>query len=291
MPIMQYLDWITALLQKLEPKDILTLILSSLSLILSLFSLVIAGIALFYTVFSKRRELAISVRNDLHDCILKLSENKVQFENLRRELGEDYHNLKHRRERTALGEQRQLFLARAVYLIERYRRRVDSTSQEFMLIGAALADQGEFSGSLRFYKRSVRYALDERMEATALRVYGRALIASDSAKAGRRKMLKSVAVFKKLSQRVGYEREQMIFEMIDTYQRLIVIETQQKILQHAASDLAIAEQLLEQIQDKGRQKTLEELLKARKSELAALGLPEGIRPSAEPDSSKAARTS
>jgi hypothetical protein len=190
---MEYLDWITALLQELEPKDILTLILSS-------FSLVIAGIAFFYTMFSKRRELAISVRNDLHDCILKLSENKVQFENLRRELGEDYHKVKHWRERTALGEQRQLFLARAVYLIETYRRLVDSTSQEFLLIGAALADQGEFSGSLRFYKRSVRYALDGRMEATALRVYGRALIASGSAKAGRRKMLKSVAVFKKLSQ-------------------------------------------------------------------------------------------
>jgi hypothetical protein len=266
MPIMQYLDWITALLQKLEPKDILPLALSS-------FSLVIAGIAFFYTVFSKRRELAISVRNDLHDCILKLSENRVQFESLRRELGKDYHKVQHSRERGALTDQRQLFLARAVYLIERYRRLIDSTSQEFLLIGAALADQGEFSGSLRFYKRSVRYAHDGRMEATALRVYGRALIASGSAKAGRRKMLKSVAVFKRLSQRVGYEREQMIFEMIDTYLRLIRIETQQKILQHAASDLAIAEQLLEQIQDKGRRETLGELLKARESELAALGLP------------------
>ena len=262
---MEYLDWIAALLQKLEPKDILTLIIS-------LFSLVIAGIAFFYTVLSKRRELAISVRNDLHDCILKLAENKVQFENLRRELGEDYYKAKHSRERIALGEQRQLFLARAVYLIEKYRRRIDSTSQEFLLIGAALADQGEFSGSLRFYKRSVRYALDGRTEATALRVYGRALIASGSAKAGRRKMLKSIAIFKKLSQRAGYEREQMIFEMIDTYQRLIRIETQQKILEHAASDLAIAKQLLEQIQDKGRREILGELLKARESELAALGL-------------------
>src|SRR4029077_6981111 len=80
---MQYLDWITALLQELELKDILTLIVSS-------FSLVVAGIALLYTVVSKRRELAISVRNDLHDCIFKLSENKVEFENLRRRLGEDY---------------------------------------------------------------------------------------------------------------------------------------------------------------------------------------------------------
>jgi hypothetical protein len=272
---MQYLDWITALLQKLEPKDVLTLILSSFSLVLSLFSLVIAGIALVYTVFSKRRELTISVRNDLHDCILKLSENKVQFENLRRELGEDFYKVRHSRERTALTEQRGLFLARAVYLIERYRRLVDSTSQEFLLIGATLADQGEFSGSLRFYKKSVRYALGGRNEATALRVYGRALIASGSAKAGRRKMLKSAAVFRKLSQRRWYDREQMICEMIDTYQRLISIETQQKILQHAASDLAIAEQLLEQIQGKGRREWAGELLKARESELAALGLTKG----------------
>ena len=80
---MQYLDWITAL----EPK------------VLSWFSLFIAGIALVYTVFSKRRELAISVRNDLHDCILKLSENNVQFENLRRELGEDFYKVQHLRER------------------------------------------------------------------------------------------------------------------------------------------------------------------------------------------------
>ena len=72
-----------ALLQKLEPKDILTLTLSS-------FSFAIAVIALLYTIFSKRRELAISVRNDLHDCILKLSEHTVQFESLRRELGEDF---------------------------------------------------------------------------------------------------------------------------------------------------------------------------------------------------------
>jgi hypothetical protein len=88
-------------------------------------------------------------------------------------------------------------------------------------------------------------------------------------------MLKSVAVFKKLSRRAGYGREEMIFEMIDTYQRLISIEAQQKILQHAGSDFAIAEQLLEQIQDKGRRETLGELLKARQSELAALGLPKG----------------
>ena len=209
------------------------------------------------------------------------------MESLRRELGTDYSKVQHSSRRIALNDQRQLFLARAVYLIEKYPRRVDSTSHEFLLIGAALADQGEFSGSLRFYKRSVRNAIDARSEATALRVYGRALIASGSARAGRRKMLKSIAAFKKLSQRAGYGREVMIFEMIDTYQRLIRIETQQKILQHAESDLAIAEQLLEQIQDKERRETAGELLKRCGSELAALGLPnKGIRPSAEPDSSK-----
>jgi hypothetical protein len=273
---MQYLDWITALLQKLEPKDILTLILSAFSLVIAVISIVIAGIALLYTVFSKRRELAISVRNDLHDCILKLSENQVEFASLRRQLGADYHKVQHRRERTALIDQRQLFLARAVYLIDRYRRLIDLTSQDFLLIGAALADQGEFSGSLRFYKRSVRYALDEREKASALRVYGRALIASGYAKSGRRKMLKSVAIFEKLSQQVGYEREAMIFDMTDTYLRLIHIETQHKILQHAASDLAEAKKRLDQIQDKGRRESLGELLKARESELAALGLPKDI---------------
>jgi tetratricopeptide (TPR) repeat protein len=262
---MQVLDGITALLQKLEPKDVLTLMLS-------LFSLVIAGIAFFYTVFSKRRELAISARNDLHDCILKLSENKVQSESLRRELGEDYRKVQHSRERIALNEQRQLFLARAIYLTEKYRRRLDAGSHEFMLIAAALADQGEFSDSLRFYKKWVRYALQEITKATTLRVYGRALIASGSPKAGRRKMLKSVAIFEKLSQRVGYERERMIYEMIDSYQRLIRIETQHRILQHAASDYAVAEQLLEQLQDKDRRERAGELLKARESELAALGL-------------------
>jgi hypothetical protein len=265
MLTMEFLDRITALLQKLEPKDILTLTLSS-------FSFVVAGAAFCYTVFSKRRELAISARNDLHDCIMKLSENKVQTESLRRELGDRYHKVQHYRERVAFNEQQNLFLARAVYLIEKYRRRLDATSQDFLLIGAALADRGEFSSSLRFYKRSVRNAFDERMKATALRVYGRALIASGSAKAGRRKMLQSVAIFEKLSQRVGYERERMIYEMIDCYQRLIQIETRHKILQHAASDHAIAEQLLEQIQDKGRRETMGELLEALKSEMAALGL-------------------
>src|SRR5262249_11829711 len=96
---MQYLDRIMALLQKLEPKDILTLVVSS-------FSLVIAGIAFLYTVLSKRRELAISIRNDLHDCILKLSENKLQFDDLRRELGAAYYNVQHARQRSALADQR-----------------------------------------------------------------------------------------------------------------------------------------------------------------------------------------
>jgi hypothetical protein len=275
MPIMQFFDWITPLLQKLEPKDILTLTLSSFSVALSLISLVVAAIALWYTVVSKRRELAISVRNDLHDCILKLSENKVQFESLHRELGENFRKIQHSRERAALIEQRKLFLARAVYLIEKYRRRVDAISQDFLLIAAALADEGQFSGSLRFYKRSVRYALDETMKATALSVYGRALIASGSAKAGRRKMLQSVAIFKKLSERVGYHQDLMIFEMADTYQRLIYIETQQKISQHAASDLAIAKQLFEQIQNKERRVTMGEYLKARESELAAFDVIKG----------------
>ena len=88
-------------------------------------------------------------------------------------------------------------------------------------------------------------------------------------------MLQSVAIFEKLSERVGYDRELMIYEMIDTYQRLIYIETQQKISQHAASNLAIAKRLFEQIQDKGRQETMGELLKARESELAALNLIKG----------------
>ena len=152
---MQYLDWITPLSKSSNPKIFWRSYLSS-------FSLVIAVMVFLYTVVSKRRELAISVRNDLHDCILKLSENKAQSEVLRRELGEAYHSIQHRRQRIALTRAAQLFLARAVYLIERYRRRLNATSHDFLLIAAALADQGEFSGSLKFYKRSVRYALDER---------------------------------------------------------------------------------------------------------------------------------
>jgi hypothetical protein len=93
-------------------------------------------------------------------------------------------------------------------------------------------------------------------------------------------MLKSVAIFQKLSQRAGYEREGMIYEMIDTYHRLIRIEIQHSMMEHAASDLADAEQLFEQIQDKGRREILGELLKARESDLAALGLTKGIQPSA-----------
>src|SRR5260370_8161409 len=95
MPIMQNLDSITALLQKLEPKDVLTLIIS-------LFSLVLAGTAFFYTVFSKRRQLAISIRNNFHTSILKLSENKVHFASLHRELGGDYHNVHHPTDRSPL---------------------------------------------------------------------------------------------------------------------------------------------------------------------------------------------
>jgi hypothetical protein len=114
-----------------------------------------------------------------------------------------------------------------------------------------------------------------------MRVYGRALIASGSAKVGRRKMLQSVAIYKKLSQRAGYERQRMIYDMIDTYQRLIGIEIHNGILQYAASDYAFAKQLLEQVQ--GRRESAEELLKVRESELAALGVITEGHPAVRPD--------
>jgi tetratricopeptide (TPR) repeat protein len=211
------MDWLTSLgwvrvwLSTLEPKDITTLIVSSVALVVSVTSVL-------HSVASKKREGTNSAQTEFAKTVEGLLDVSHAREDLRRTLGDDWGNEKHRNARNTLDDKRQLLLSTAVLLLNRYR--FDVSDIAYAIVGTALIDSGMQAESLAYYKRAVDVASNALNRARALRVYGRALILAGDLERGRAEMLLAAADFEKLQAKPGHDDE-MRSQRVIVFERMI----------------------------------------------------------------------
>jgi tetratricopeptide (TPR) repeat protein len=245
------IDWVVAGWRELASKDALSVVVSSCSLVIALASF-------GYTIRSKRRDATTAARNDLHSCISEISKLRTEREEKERQVADEFYSAENAPIRASLNDRTKLYLSKAVLLSTRYRK-LDITSFENLLLGAALADEGKYRTSLRFYKRAIKTSADAADKAAALRVYGRALIASGHPRWGRWRMRKAAKLFSALSGKRGYDEDQMNYESADTYARLVQTQLRWNYRRKTRTDLIDFNHSISKIKDRGRRQAMEEV--------------------------------
>jgi tetratricopeptide (TPR) repeat protein len=246
------IDWVLATWRELPAKD-------ALSLLVSLCAFVIAFASFGYTIRARRRDATVAARNDLHSCVSEISKLRTEREEKQRELGDRFYAAEHAAMRTSLNDRTKLYLSKAVLLSTRYRK-LDLSSFENLLLGAALADEGKYRTSLQFYRRAVGTSADAPDKAAALRVYGRALIAAGHPRAGRQRMRKAAKLFSALSRMRGYDDDKMNYESADTYARLVRTQLRWNYRKKTRADLADFRRSIARIKDPGARQAMEDAL-------------------------------
>jgi tetratricopeptide (TPR) repeat protein len=148
----------------LKPKDIATIIVSSIALIVSIFGA-------FYTVTSKRSETERTARSDFAAIVESLVDLRQTQETLRRELGDEWGSYNTFQMRVNLSDKQRLLISRAVYLLTNYQ--VDASDMQYVTIGASLADDGRYGESLEYYEKALAVSPTPLTRAASRRVYGR----------------------------------------------------------------------------------------------------------------------
>ena len=270
------IDWVLEGWRQLQTKE-------ALALIVSLCSILIAAAGFIYTVRSKRRDASTAARNELHVCISELSKIRSEREEKQRELGERYLSPENARTRTGFNDKIKLYLSKAVLLTTRYRR-IDISSFESLLLGATLADEAKYRGSLQFYQRAVRTSADRADKAAALRVYGRALIASGYPRRGRARMRRAARLFAALSNKRGYDDDKMNYEAADTYARLVRTQLRWNYRKKTAADLMDLRRAIANIRDSRHRQSMQSELDeiTRSAGPPAVALADGVVPEPTP---------
>ncbi|MBV8755388.1 MAG: hypothetical protein JO328_21250 [Hyphomicrobiales bacterium] len=269
-----WIDWLLAAWRQLPPGD-------ALSLGVSLCALLIALAGFGYAIRARRRDATAAARNDLASCLFELSRLRTEREEKERQLGDGFHAAEHAPVRASLNDRTKLYLSKAVLLSTRYRK-LDLTSFDNLLLGAALADEGKYQTALQFYRRAVQTSADAADRAAALRVYGRALIAAGRPRAGRRRMRKAAKLFSALSRRRGYDDDKMNYESADTYARLVQTQMRWNYRSKTRADLIDFNRAISQIKDRGRRQSMEEVFAGITGARRAAAEPAPSVPSAPP---------
>jgi tetratricopeptide (TPR) repeat protein len=230
----------------------------ALSVAVSVCAFVVAIATLGYTARSRRRDATTAARNDLHSCIAEISKLRTERKEQERQLGEEFYAAQHAPMRASLNDRMKLYLSRAVLLSTRYRK-LDLTSFDYLLLGAALADEGKYRTSLRFYKRAVNTKSAAADKAAALRVYGQALIGSGRPRWGRRRMRKAAKLFSALSRKRGYDEDKMNCESAETYARLVQTQMRWNYRSKTRTDLIDFNRSISKIKDRARRQAMEEV--------------------------------
>ena len=245
------IDWILAGWRELSPKDALSVVVSSCALVIALASF-------GYAIRSKRRDATAAARNDLHSCISEISKLRTEREEKERQVGEEFYSAENAPIRASLNDRAKLYLSKAVLLSTRYSK-LDITPFDNMLLGSALADEGKYRTSLRFYRRAVKSSVDVADKAAALRVYGQALIASGHPRRGRWRMRRAARLFSTLSRKRGYDEDKMNYQSADTYARLVQTQLRWNYRSKTRTDLIDFNRSISKIKDRGRRQSMEEV--------------------------------
>jgi hypothetical protein len=136
----------TSASRPLETKDFATLTLSLVALLISV-------VNVLHTVKSKRQDTERSARSDFADIVESLVDLRQTRDTLRRELASDGGKYKTFETRAALGDKQKLLVSRAVFLLRNYH--IDVSDMQYTIIGASLADDGQYGESLQYYEKAV----------------------------------------------------------------------------------------------------------------------------------------
>jgi len=270
------IDW-TEFTKFLATQKDWALVLAALS------AFIISLTTLIFTISSKRADSKTAASKGFEETISDIIDLRQKREELRFEMGSKWDDYSNTPLRVAVNDKREVLVARARYLIRRYK--TVATDASCLIVGAALADMGRNAESLQYYKESVKLSRTNVSQAMSMKPYGRALILAGKTGKGRKILLKSAKIFKSLENNSGYDRETMRFERADTYRRLVAAQlaAQQKI--GAAKDYALLKEAIAALRDPNRAKALEDA--SSEIHVALSGKEEIFQPGTLKDDAKA----
>jgi tetratricopeptide (TPR) repeat protein len=229
----------------LELKDVITIVVSTSAFLIS------AGVAVF-NWWSWRQKNIEEAKKGLTDTLVGMITARQKLEEFRLQSGEKYGDFKSNPYRIALSDQRHLYLSKALQLIHRHEKLLSLSHFDYLMLAANLIDLGRTAESVQFYEKAMHLAKENNDlvgSASARRVYGRAKIASGDYDQGRKEMLAAANEYQALASRRAYDRDRMLAEAAETYQRLIRVEMQADQVSHLRDDLSAMEILTKKVRD------------------------------------------
>ncbi len=200
------------MLQDLTNKEFAIVVISSIALLVSLASA-------FFTIRTAFEKRADDARKAFDDAIDGLQTARADFENLRHELGSDFHAAKSHARRVLISDRRNFFLNKCLTALK--GERFLASGYDNLLIAAAMIESGRSGSAVPFYARAVTDAFDEFERASARRVLGRALILSGDRERGRAEMHLAMTNFYGLEHNEHFDRNRMHREGVETLRRLV----------------------------------------------------------------------
>ena len=167
----------------------------------------------------KEREHSTAARDDFQRTVEALVDLRQERERVRRELGDEWGLSRYATTRVALNEKRELLIAKARLLLEKYR--IDVSDIGYVVVGGAIDDAGRPAEAVEFYRRAVSLAATPFAHAMAQRPLGRAMILSGQRDAGRRTLLEAADALGRLSRQPGLDADAMRAERAETLRSLI----------------------------------------------------------------------
>lgn len=210
-------------------KDIATLVVSVAALITSI------SVAIFNINIQKSKK-SDDARKSFDDGISGIIAAKVDFEKLKRELGDEFDDPKNLPRRVAIIDSRNFYISKATRAFE--ISSFMTSAADNMTLAAALIESGRIASSLPFYSKAVERADDDYVRATMRRVHGRALILSKQLEDGRDEMLRSARELITLSNNPDFDSWRMLREEADTRRRLFMAQKDSGQHKYLAKDLA-----------------------------------------------------
>jgi hypothetical protein len=167
----------------------------------------------------KEREHSEAARDDFQRTVRALVDLRQERERVRRQLGDEWGLSRYAATRVALNEKRELLIAKARLLLQKYR--IDVSDIGYVVVAGVIDEAGRPAEALPFYRRAVALAATPFTKAMAQRPYGRALILSGERDAGRRTLLEAADALGRLSTQPGLDADAMRAERADTLRALI----------------------------------------------------------------------
>jgi hypothetical protein len=232
---------------------------SNITLGISIFASALSVTTLLFSMWQWRRKNVDDARKSLTESIAGMITTKQKLEEFRLDTKERYGNIENLSYRIALSDQRQLYLANAMKIIDNRESDISPTYFDYLMLASNLIDIGRVRDSIKYYEKSVelaRLTSNEVACAAGRRVYGRAQIAAGDYDEGRQEMLAAAKDYLSLAENSSFNQDQMVTEAAETYRRLILVQMQKGYTKKIEDDLIKMQEILHKVKDNSNRDTL-----------------------------------